>query len=500
MSRERSSVETRLDTRLLAPVGKPELVFGLVAPVGTPLRYVEQLLTEALGKQGYRPEIIKMSSFLRGFSLPTPYPTEDHNPAERLNRLMSRGNELREQYGSEALALIAMAHIAQQRPNDGSGVLVGKAFIVSQLKHPSEVLWFRRVYGNAFQLIGVHCSEEVRRDYLGVHLGIPESDVDQLIERDRGEQLEHGQQVAETFHRADVFVELKSHDRSDQEDLCEQLTRYIDLVFGSKIITPTRDEYGMFFAYSASLRSADLSRQVGAAILDADGTLVSVGANEVPRFGGGQYWHEEGAMRDVELGEDPNQKTRMQVLQEVLEVLSSEWADADDEKRKAILADASKKLKKTRLMQLTEFNRSVHAEMEAILAASRLGRSVKGHDLYTTTFPCHNCAKHIVAAGIKRVVYIEPYPKSLAVDLHGDSISTDEKSQDRVKFVPFTGVSPRMYPILFSTLTPEGERIRRKKDDGSVIDTPTGLRIGASPLSYVDRELTVAHTVKSVLI
>ncbi|MDN3612645.1 hypothetical protein QWZ16_23945 [Vibrio ostreicida] len=26
-------------------------------------------------------------------------------------------------------------------------------------------------------------------------------------------------------------------------------------------------------------------------------------------------------------------------------------------------------------------------------------------------FPCHNCAKHIVASGIKRVVYVEPYPK-----------------------------------------------------------------------------------------
>lgn len=77
-------------------------------------------------------------------------------------------------------------------------------------------------------------------------------------------------------------------------------------------------------------------------------------------------------------------------------------------------------------MNVIEFGRDAHAEMEAILAA-RAGISVKGRDLYSTTFPCHNCAKLIISAGINRVVYIEPYPKSLAIELHGDSISVGEK-------------------------------------------------------------------------
>ena len=69
-------------------------------------------------------------------------------------------------------------------------------------------------------------------------------------------------------------------------------------------------------------------------------------------------------------------------------------------------------------MDLIEFSRTVHAEMAAIVDAARRGVSVQDCNLYTTTFPCHECAKHIVAAGIRRVVYIEPYPKSQALSLH----------------------------------------------------------------------------------
>ena len=62
--------------------------------------------------------------------------------------------------------------------------------------------------------------------------------------------------------------------------------------------------------------------------------------------------------------------------------------------------------------EVTEYGRIVHAELGALAAAARSGLSVVDGTLYCTTFPCHNCAKHIVASGIVRVVYVEPYPKS----------------------------------------------------------------------------------------
>ncbi|MFO2375906.1 cytidine deaminase, partial [Pseudomonas aeruginosa] len=70
-----------------------------------------------------------------------------------------------------------------------------------------------------------------------------------------------------------------------------QLWRVIDILFGQPYVTPTFDEYAMFMAFSASLRSADLSRQVGA-VLTRDEGIISTGANDVPKAGGGLYWPE----------------------------------------------------------------------------------------------------------------------------------------------------------------------------------------------------------------
>jgi cytidine deaminase len=53
---------------------------------------------------------------------------------------------------------------------------------------------------------------------------------------------------------------------------------------------PTTDEYGMFHARAAALRSAEPGRQVGAAVATEQGDIVSVGVNEVPKAGGGLYW------------------------------------------------------------------------------------------------------------------------------------------------------------------------------------------------------------------
>ena len=101
------------------------------------------------------------------------------------------------------------------------------------------------------------------------------------------------------------------------------------------------------------------------------------------------------------------------------------------------------------IMDVTEYGRVVHAQMCAICDAARLGRSIKGSTLYCTTFPCHNCTKHILAAGIKRVVYMEPYPKSKAKDLHQNEIEIEKETPGRLSFVPFLGISPYRYSDIF---------------------------------------------------
>jgi deoxycytidylate deaminase len=128
--------------------------------------------------------------------------------------------------------------------------------------------------------------------------------------------------------------------------------------------------------------------------------------------------------------------------------------------------------------------------MEALLFCARNTVSARDATLYTTTFPCHNCAKHIISAGIKRVVYVEPYPKSKAFDFHSDSIKPkDSTNSEKVTFEPFVGIGPRKFFDLFSMRLSSGREIFRKNDDGHVLPweyEKSCARIQMLPCSYID--------------
>jgi deoxycytidylate deaminase len=65
-----------------------------------------------------------------------------------------------------------------------------------------------------------------------------------------------------------------------------------------------------------------------------------------------------------------------------------------------------------------EYCRALHAEENAILQTAILGgMGIKGGTIFSTTFPCELCAKKIYQAGLKKVVYTEPYPESISEDV-----------------------------------------------------------------------------------
>jgi dCMP deaminase len=53
--------------------------------------------------------------------------------------------------------------------------------------------------------------------------------------------------------------------------------------------------------------------------------------------------------------------------------------------------------------------RGAHAEINAISNAANIGVKINGATFYITFRPCYDCSKHIVNAGIKRVVYLHDY-------------------------------------------------------------------------------------------
>ena len=60
---------------------------------------------------------------------------------------------------------------------------------------------------------------------------------------------------------------------------------------------------------------------------------------------------------------------------------------------------------------------AAHAEQNAIIQAARYGANIDGATLYCTQQPCVICAKMIINAGIKRVVYKEGYPDEFSIRL-----------------------------------------------------------------------------------
>ncbi|MFC1485033.1 cytidine/deoxycytidylate deaminase family protein [bacterium] len=67
-----------------------------------------------------------------------------------------------------------------------------------------------------------------------------------------------------------------------------------------------------------------------------------------------------------------------------------------------------------------ELCRGLHAEQNALLFASSSGIDTNGGTLYCINQPCILCAKMIVQAGVKRVVYIKDYPDILAREIFNE--------------------------------------------------------------------------------
>ncbi len=67
--------------------------------------------------------------------------------------------------------------------------------------------------------------------------------------------------------------------------------------------------------------------------------------------------------------------------------------------------------------QRHEICRGLHAEQNTIIQAALHGISLKGAEIYCTTFPCIICSKMLINAGIERIYYIEGYPDELSKDM-----------------------------------------------------------------------------------
>lgn len=464
-----------------------ELILGLISTVGTDVDGVIKNIKDQLRIFRYETETINVSG-----EIISQFETEPDkqwaSEFERVGHYMNLGNRIRQETNDNSILMKGVARrIYTQRPGADQNDAQPRprvAYIVKSIKHPEEVEFMRGAYGDGFHLIGVTSSYQRRMMILTERKRMTEKEAEELLARDEHEDMAQGQRTRDAFQHADYFIYVTE----DEDQTYNAVERLMDLLFGNPYISPTFDEYAMFMAYASSLRSADLSRQIGA-VVAKNNEILATGANDCPKFGGGLYWPVPGGHgryvdtesgRDYMIGYDSNKIEQEKIVKSLL----SAFAIADT-------PENIKKAKESGIGDLTEYGRVVHGEMEALLACARNHISCKGASLYVTTFPCHNCAKHIIAAGVTRVIYIEPYPKSKAFTFYPAEISDAEEDEKKVVFTHFTGVGPQRFIDLFAMSSLRWYAKKRKDKNGRKLEwkkEAAELRNPPVLLTYLDAE------------
>lgn len=501
----------------------PELVVALCGPIGSPLHETAAQIKNALNEFGYRTEPIRLSELIRINTDFLNIAVDSTSRYSEIDTLIKAGDELRRRFGNDVLAKMAIAKIGadrmkaygefSDRANEGEKASDKQiqshriCHVIDSVKNVDELKLLRLIYGEALFAIGVFSPVEIRKRNLERPGALTADDITKLIDTDSGEEFSHGQSVRDTFPQCDFFLRIDESITGSTEhkavgQLVEKLRQFFNLIFRTAVVSPTPEENAMYAAASAARNSACMSRQVGAAVTSRVGELLATGWNDVPSGGGGLYGkpplfpitnEERGdercyAQTGAKCHNDVEKRT---IADKIVEALVNDSVMTSENREKAVQII----MKDSRVKDLIEFSRAVHAEMHAILGASRVaGDRVIGGKVFVTTYPCHSCARHLVAAGIAEIYYIEPYRKSLATRLHADAL-TEAIDGRGVKLMQFDGVAPRRFIDLFdsgSRKSKDGVLDLKKRDEASP-STHVSLRAIPRLEEVVVAEISSTH-------
>jgi deoxycytidylate deaminase len=368
----------------------------------------------------------------------------EKKPAKEPSRfdLQRLGDELRQKNKSGVLIERALETLKEKGVDP-------KYIVFDGIRNLGEIERLRDIFGYKFSLIAVLSSNDDRWGRIGsaayLDKGLTLSDFIQDDQRDSNEEVAWGQQVQLCIDRADILV-----DNSTTVTLPSFKTKvleFVDLVAGKSIRSARMDEILMNIAFSASHSSKCLKRHVGAVIVDDFGRVVGVGYNEntlgtnpcveEPQYGNQCY-------RDIVRNDHFK---RLSVRQILCPVCASKLPEITGPPWRCPVCWGNGV--KTNLEAFFFPDRAmnwctaIHAEVWAILAAGDRGR---GGILYTTTFPCFQCAEKITQAEIRKIIFTEPYP---------DPHSQKRLVLAKVELQQFEGVRSSSFERIFSRTKPD---------------------------------------------
>ena len=206
--------------------------------------------------------------------------------------------------------------------------------------------------------------------------------------------------------------------------MAEQWMKYYSLIMHPGLITPSADERCMVVAYTAKFNSSCISRQVGAVITNQYHSIRTIGWNEVP------YGQMPCGLRDIfnvdNNGEEICHECEYSEFERgkgehgsfycgkgFNERIKEDYANVNEEHLTGLPKPYCFRTLHNRYEgeKNQVFTRSLHAEENAILQMAKYGgEPLMNGIIYVTASPCELCSKKLYQIGVRKIVYIDPYP------------------------------------------------------------------------------------------
>lgn len=378
--------------------------------------------------------------------------------------------------------------VKSKRRHNNNNKIEKTKIVIDSLRNSLEIMFFKERF-SGFYMLAVKDVLENRRDRLLHRFSekIPQEKIkdlcDKLLELDATEYKTNdfnsgtfsSPDVENCIQKSDYHIaNIKKEDLSEENfpktekiiftlnDFItreEQLMKFIGTINHPGLITPNFIERSMQIAYTAKVNSGCTSRKVGAAIIDSNFSLKSIGWNDVSKG------HTPCNLRSVSDYFDENLEDNPH-YSEFEKGKQSEFSAYKYKKRfphnfKDAIKDFFKDYEESKMEGLNcsfcfktvhnhyegESNqvhtRSLHAEENAMLQITKYGgtAAINGY-LFTTASPCELCSKKAYQLGINTIFYIDPYP--------GISIDQILKSgQNQPRLISFTGAFGSAYSKLY---------------------------------------------------
>ena len=300
--------------------------------------------------------------------------------------------------------------------------------VIDAFRNPFEAMYFKERYA-AFYLFSINAEQRHVEDRLARGLKMS---IDQIKQQDDKENPSDTVDSAKNFvsqnikaciQKSDVHIANNGmYGNSNYHELYGQIIKYISLIQHPGLITPSLDEKMMQVAHTAKLNSACLSRQVGASITNEYGSLKAIGWNSVAD---GQTPCLLRSKDEILTGTESKsfsmyekgEKFKKAIIEFYPKIKSEDLLGRNQSfcfseiHNKQIMAEKNQNTEACKCDKNQVHTRSLHAEENAFLQISKYGgEGIKNGTLYSTASPCELCSKKAYQLGIKRIVYIDPYP------------------------------------------------------------------------------------------